>query len=318
LFSLVSIILFLPIVYGGFWCDLLGIFCTLEEAQAESNQIIAGVNQSTGKISFFAGSRNINATLSINVTNSFVSATDNNWVKLINPKTYKFGWNRTFAIAPSLSDRYFPARYVIDSDVPLSIEDSKIISPTISTPTRCGSVGCDYEVYESLDFSDICTNEAKCKFTQLRSNSIQVDFLFFFNATSRFVDIDPSLKITDVSVAAAELLNVTAENNFTHLSIGNNDFINSTNLVAYYPFDTNTSSTLAYDYTSNDNDGTYISNAFLELTGGYFGGFLNVNLTSAPYLKVPHHSSMNSTGTLKYTVTAWVRARVLITLILIN
>src|SRR3989344_90534 len=65
--------------------------------------------------------------------------------------------------------------------------------------------------------------------------------------------------ITDVSSATSTLSNVTAENNFTHLTIGDNSigFINSTNLLLYMPFDTNNNSAgKTYDYSANGNDDT--------------------------------------------------------------
>jgi hypothetical protein len=62
--------------------------------------------------------------------------------------------------------------------------------------------------------------------------------------------VDPTLPVVNSNIYE----DVVPEVNFTHLNISTAAPYNK--LVAYYPFDDNVSSTTAYDYSNNSNDGT--------------------------------------------------------------
>jgi hypothetical protein len=70
-----------------------------------------------------------------------------------------------------------------------------------------------------------------------------------------------------VSLSGGANLNVTYENNFTHLNISDGS------LVFYMPFDVvEDSENKTYDYTNNSNDGTLNNGVLFNSTGGIYGG----------------------------------------------
>ena len=79
------------------------------------------------------------------------------------------------------------------------------------------------------------------------SGKARTDFPNNRNAT-----VDPTITINTQDTGST-VNNVTIENNFTHLNITTNDPFDS--LITYFPFDTNTSSTV-YDYSDENDDGT--------------------------------------------------------------
>lgn len=224
---------------------------------------------------------NLDISLQLRIANQWINATDNLWFK-----DKKFGWNKIFAVPLATKNITIPARYIVESDKELSIKGNNIITKTRLKSSTCGSVRCTQERYETVIFSDVCTNlytnisdsstlyfSPNCSFTIAKDNKIQLDFFVNYDSGNRLIDIDPTIQINDVSVANAILTNITAENNFTHLTIGdvNNDFINDSNLAFYMSFDTNTTNVTAYDYSPNSQDGTISANVYWN-NSGIFGG----------------------------------------------
>ena len=87
------------------------------------------------------------------------------------------------------------------------------------------------------------------------------------SSTSTIIDFNitdvPGL-IDETSKANAIRTNLTNETGLEHLTL------NDSSLVLYMSFDINTSVTTTYDYSSNNNDGTYNGSYFVSQ--GYFGG----------------------------------------------
>lgn len=112
--------------------------------------------------------------------------------------------------------------------------------------------------------------------------------------------------IDDVSVFGI-LENVTAQNNFTHISIDNRTTNSPYNdLFLYIPFDTNTSTTKVYDYSSYNSDGTPVGNAKYQEDGVYGDYFFfdgkggdRISLTGT---KVDEFGLNRN-----FSVSAWVR-----------
>jgi len=138
--------------------------------------------------------------------------------------------------------------------IDFSKECNKIINTTlINIDANAGPIG------GTLLF------DPECQYTTLGRNSFE---LIFLSNTKN----NAQITLTDVSVTNSITTNITKENNFTHLTIGDNtiDFINDTNLVLYMPFDVDTSTT-TYDYSANNNDGS-LDNGVLFNESGFIGG----------------------------------------------
>ncbi len=101
----------------------------------------------------------------------------------------------------------------------------------------------------------------------------------------------------DISVGV-DLVNITGENNFTHLTINTDSPFDS--LVFYMPFDINTSE--AYDYSNYDNDGTIKNNASYT-NSGLYGGAMSFN-GGKGYVQIANSPSINLTG--NFTISYWV------------
>ncbi len=114
--------------------------------------------------------------------------------------------------------------------------------------------------------------------------------------------VDPVINITDVSVDT-DLDNVTAENNFTHLTISNQPPYD--HLWAYWNFDGNTSATTIYDFSANDNDGVFSvdSSTGCGILEGPFGNYYwNDGVDQNNGLTIP----MPISNWTNFTYSAWV------------
>jgi hypothetical protein len=123
------------------------------------------------------------------------------------------------------------------------------------------------------------------------------------------VYLDPSLtSITIPDVTTGDVNNITAETNFTHLSIDNTQAPYDA-LVLYMPFDgdlENTATTTHYDYSSNNNDGTGVGDAFVNETGclGGFGDCAHFDGVG-DYIEMADNTVANLTYNFSYG--AWVK-----------
>ena len=88
--------------------------------------------------------------------------------------------------------------------------------------------------------------------------------------------------------------NITQETGFAHLNISN------ANLIAYYPFDVNTS-TYTYDYTNSSNEGT-LNNGIAWNVSGYLGGAYKFDGTD-DYISI---TNINFATTDNWTLSSWV------------
>lgn len=113
--------------------------------------------------------------------------------------------------------------------------------------------------------------------------------------------IDPTEIIKDVGAANSTTDNITKQDNFTHLSISQTGPINDSSLHLYAPFDTNTT-TLTYDYTTYDNDGTLVGNLIWN-DNGVFGGAYEFD-GLADSINFGNNFGNLSKGT---TMMAWVK-----------
>jgi len=110
--------------------------------------------------------------------------------------------------------------------------------------------------------------------------------------------------IDDVS-ASGILVNVTAQNNFTHLSIHNSSLYKD--LQIYYSFDANTSASKVYDYTSLGNDGTLSGAVRYADTGGVFGGYMEFDGTNGNRISLSGTSVDGFQSTSSFSVLAWIK-----------
>ncbi len=282
-------------------------------------------NKTDSRVDYQDGSLDLNISLRLKTGAEYENIEGTIFQSRINNRI-KFGYNKTFAVAIRASDTSIPARYIIRSNSPLSLLNDKILSSSRFTQKLCGSVACTNERFEQIDFSDICTRtvnrttidqdtgqngtvlfDPECTFEVSQNISeyrITLDFLTLYDSKLKFITIDPTITITDVSVSASILSNITAENNFTHLTMGDTTigFVNDTNLVMYIPLDTDTSSTTAYDYTAGDNDGTFTANAAFT-SDGIYGGAVTHDGTD-DLLRIPRTTAME---TQTVTIMAWFR-----------
>ena len=116
---------------------------------------------------------------------------------------------------------------------------------------------------------------------------------------------------TGACTGTCSLTNVTAENNFTHLTIGNTTtgFVNATNLIFYFPFDTNASATTTYDYSGNNLNGVITGNISYNNSGIIGGGY---ELTGAGgYVDATVPTSLLPSSNMSWTI--WVNFNTLST-----
>jgi len=125
--------------------------------------------------------------------------------------------------------------------------------------------------------------------TMFDYSELKVNFTGFYNSTSDMVFIDPVISYTNVTSTQTYNEQVQTEAEFSHLNI------NDTSLVGYWSFDEN-----ARDLTTNDNDGTLTGNAFINSTGGQYGGGLQLD-GSGDYVTIGGLADMTSV-----TYATWV------------
>lgn len=118
------------------------------------------------------------------------------------------------------------------------------------------------------------------------------------------VKLDPQVNITDISSTGTRT-NVTAENNFTHLTVNEID-APYTNLSLYMSFDTNISNITVYDYSSKQNDG-----ALEQGTGviprhnlsGVYGGAYSFDATGS---RIDVGTGIPFVVNSNFTAMAWI------------
>jgi len=119
--------------------------------------------------------------------------------------------------------------------------------------------------------------------------------------------LDPTfVTIPDVTVGA-DLNNITAETNFTHLEIS--DVAPYDSLVLYLPFDGDVNDIIgftAYDYTKENNDGTGNGHAVVNSTNclGNYENCLQLDGVN-DFVNVPDDDSLDGMSDL--TISAWIR-----------
>ena len=190
---------------------------------------------------------NISATLYKNLNGNWNNTVNDIFVRFDIDK-WKFGANDTYSLKDG-TDKY---KYVFTSTEPIKYYEGSYIAGNYK-----------------IDLMDICLSlnasfNPDCNINLVNSNQLEVTF---------FDDdgvIDPTYYFINFATSGNYGENVTTEpNNSTHITIdrtGTTD-PNMTNLVAYWSFDAD-SSTTAYDLTGNNNDGTYTNGAYSG-TGGY-------------------------------------------------
>ena len=112
--------------------------------------------------------------------------------------------------------------------------------------------------------------------------------------------VDPT--IAENIVPNANLINVTAEGNFTHLNISTTAPYDG--LVGYWNFDgdkENAQLTKHYDWTKNNYDGTGYQNVVVNSTGCIYGDCANFD-GDGDYVEIPSISSMNYV-----TISTWIK-----------
>ncbi|MBR9704297.1 LamG domain-containing protein, partial [Candidatus Pacearchaeota archaeon] len=112
--------------------------------------------------------------------------------------------------------------------------------------------------------------------------------------------VDPIYAVENFSTSESIDINVTQENNFTHLDIS--DVAPYDSLMLYYPFDSNQSNTTVYDYSGNNHNGTINDDTIYNSSGAYGGGYDFDG--EGDYIQTVFNSS--SVGT-NNTVIIWIK-----------
>jgi len=110
------------------------------------------------------------------------------------------------------------------------------------------------------------------------------------------ISFDPIIEYDDVSVNLYTV-NVTAENNFTHLEV------NDISIIAQFPMNSNISSTTVYDYTLNNNDGTITGATYT--TDGNIGGAYGF-YGDDDYIGLSLDSTERPGNMFNWSVSAWM------------
>jgi len=314
------------------WCDKVGWFCTVSLTDNSGNVTI-NIDQKNGLINYKREDQQINVTLELMPSLSYISANNTLWY-VVDDKNIKFGWNRTFQVALSVSDKAIPARYIISSGKPIRLDHyNNIITSESKTYFRCEPFGCEQITYETIDFSDICRQTIStdivtgnntlifdpiCSFNQINSNTIELDFLAYYNSTSKFISIDPTITLVDVAGRVSNVNNITKNNNFTHLSFGSNsiDFINASNVLLYLPFDINDTTNFNQTNPSSQNasalsDYSQFKHKRSEwdnmtLDNGYIGYGIKMNGVTSGLL-FNDANTLGIPANVGYTVSLWFK-----------
>jgi len=168
------------------------------------------------------------------------------------------------------------------------------------------------EVIEGIAEGALEVQDLKYKNTV--SVYIERDFTGTEYKVGDIIYLDPSfrtIEIEDVSLDI-DLVNITAEVNFTHLSISNNTpyFQSGYGIVFYNPFDVNNTPSsegnITYDYTKMNNDGnvTLKGTGKWNETGGIYGAAYEFD-GGGTYINVSYNQSLNFSKSGSLTVTAW-------------
>lgn len=202
-------------------------------------------------------------------------------------------------------------QFLISSDKPITNFGDRVLNG-FSFEEVCSIQGLvNTCTYTEFDFSDIIRSFAinnetvPLTITRIDNRNLILSFNMS-NATFQqgsVISLDPTIHIADVSSPVGFLQNVTAENNFTHLSISNTTgLFNSTSLLFYYPFDANTSDAVIYDYTNDSNDGTPSFNTHFN-DSGMIGGMMLFDGINDD-IDVTDSSELQNVGA--YTMMAWI------------
>ena len=228
-------------------------------------------------------------------------------------KTYKFG----------AEDKYNKGlknyTYLIKTSTPIISADKPYTYRTYSDGFNI------IEERHLMDFSDICNRGFDC--TTKQGNYYSDGENVTFNYTSckdypdcelKYIDdytlevsfksdhfIDPTITISNIATADANYLNVTPENNFTHLNISTSPPYND--LVVYYSFDQNDLD-YCYDYSKNQLDGSVNSSYGWNNTAGYIGGGYNyMGISgSADYITVADNPLLDF-PTNSFSISLWAK-----------
>ena len=103
-------------------------------------------------------------------------------------------------------------------------------------------------------------------------------------------------------ISTATLINISVENDFTHLNITDDSPYDE--LVGYYPMDSNRSSTIIYDYSKQNNDG--IINGDIFISQGLYGNATEYDDGDNNWITLPN--SIRITRNNNFTFSAWIKA----------
>jgi hypothetical protein len=118
---------------------------------------------------------------------------------------------------------------------------------------------------KNLNLSIKVNQTYSCLNLTWNTNSTKPGFIETF-----YISKNTTLNISNISNNSL-LVNVTAENNFTHLTI-DDSLVPYNNLVAYYPFDVQENTAgKTYDYSKNNNDGTLTNGVKFNTTNCAYG-----------------------------------------------
>ncbi|MBI2499597.1 LamG domain-containing protein, partial [Candidatus Woesearchaeota archaeon] len=296
-----------------------GYYISLTNAQSVNiddyiqlgNSTLVMEYQETKLINYQDSWFDLNIQLFANTSNKWDNIENKTWIKSNN----KFGadFNATNETT------YF--HYQINSTVPILKKDSftYYLEKTETNPS-----GGIFTQQHKIDFGDICAveltlNESediidsfdpKCVFNLYIRDSplstpeylLNVTFYANYDSIKGLIDIDPTISVDTTTSAQAIDTNITREANFNHLTL------NDSSLILYIPFDTNTSLTTVYDYTSKNNDGTVTGSpdGIRWNYSGYFGGGYIINQSIKSYIQLPDIVA----GQKQITVNMWFRSNV--------
>lgn len=264
----------------------------IDKVQFGQNSIVY-VYQESKLINYNLGWSEVNVTLFKNVSGSFTNQINDIWV-FTRQTDNKFGANDTNNIE---IESY---KYIINSTVKIN---SNGLRPFISRTVY--GLFSDMEQMHIFDFSDICmknlsaySSEPNCVFNFLGEKTLEVTF----NSDK---NIDPTVYIVEMNGNAMNK-NVTVEVNFSHLNVSTTAPYDK--LYIYYPFDAdNLTGTLttAYDFSPNNNDGTYTVRGQLE--DGIFGYAVNTTFAGDSIDMPTIAINVSETG---ITMLAWMKINI--------
>jgi len=268
--------------------------------------------QDINKLEYDLGWANTNITLYKNISGDWNNTVNDIWVTL-DEDTYKFGANDSSNTYPIGDLEVY--RYTLNSNKKIFPNNNL---PYVKRNVKLKSGGVKEERHK-FTFGDICDREfnltgesADCIFnyytkvvgtenvTGSNGEEITNDITHYFLDVTFNSDkyIDPLISIDEFTFFNSILLNITQENNFTHLTM------NDDSLQFYYPFDVNSSPTI-YDYTSNNND-ALINGNLIYNSSCLYGNCIELN--GIDYLTAPNNPSLNSPNiSQEITMSLWIR-----------